>query len=753
MTRGFLALWCAVYTALAVVVTFPLVAHLSSVVPHDLGDPLLSTSILWWNAHVVPLTARWWDGFAFFPATGMMAFSDHRLGTSLIASPLQWLGCGPLAAYNLTLLATFPLCAIAAHGLAFTLTRRHDASLVCGLAYGFNPYRVAHIEHLELLAAFAMPAALAALHLYVADRKMKWLVAFGLALLLQALCASYYFLFFGIVLALWMLWFIRWRDRQIVFAIAAAGACSVAVLSPIVINYQRIHHHYGFSRGIDEIILYSADVTSFATASPFVRFWGWTSQLNGTERQLFPGLTIVALALAGALLAMREQQRSDRISYRAAIAFAALASIFVGVALSAILLGPWRVAAGPLTFSVGAAFKPFSLAVMFLIAGIAALPQTREAYRRQSPFAFYVLLTAVLVVLSLGPKPTFLGIPILYRAPYTWLMALPIFADGVRVPARFAMLVVLALSVSGALAFNRLQASEWTRRVLLLAAGIGIVADGWMGTLPMPASPDMWPIPEGQRFAAVFELPMTGFQQFIAMYRSTRHRHPTVDGQSGYIPPHYHILETAIRERDPGALDGVAASGPLLVVVDKRDDPDGQWSQFVKSDPRATPTGQDERWAFFNIPQTPVTGCGGSALAISAVSDDRGTVALKKVTDGDRFTWWGSPEPQTKGDFFLLDLARPARPCEVALSLGPYLDGYPRALRVETSLDGTSWQTAFVGRGAGLALRGALEAPRSVPIRIPIASGPARFVRLTLLESTTEFPWMITEVAVSGAPF
>src|SRR5207249_9944839 len=134
--------------------------------PRDLGDPLLSASILWWNAHVVPLTDRWWNGFAFYPSTGTMAFSDHRLGVSLIASPLQWLGCSPIAAYNVTLLASFPLCAVAAHGLGFTLTKRHDAAAICGLAYGFNPFRIAHIEHLELLMAFGMPTALTALHLY-----------------------------------------------------------------------------------------------------------------------------------------------------------------------------------------------------------------------------------------------------------------------------------------------------------------------------------------------------------------------------------------------------------------------------------------------------------------------------------------------------------------------------------------------------------------------------------------------------------
>src|SRR4029453_3300257 len=115
----------AVYVGLAVVLTWPLILKLPTLNPHDVGDPLLSTSALWWNAHVTPLTARWWDGFAFFPGTGATAFSDHRLGESLVATPLQWLGASPVTAYNLTLLVTFPLCALAAYWLAFTLTNRH----------------------------------------------------------------------------------------------------------------------------------------------------------------------------------------------------------------------------------------------------------------------------------------------------------------------------------------------------------------------------------------------------------------------------------------------------------------------------------------------------------------------------------------------------------------------------------------------------------------------------------------------------
>jgi len=86
------------YSALTITLTFPLILHVGSVVPHDVGDPLLSTALVWWNTHALPLTGRWWNGFAFFPATGTVAFSDHRLGESLLAVPFQWLGFGTLTA-------------------------------------------------------------------------------------------------------------------------------------------------------------------------------------------------------------------------------------------------------------------------------------------------------------------------------------------------------------------------------------------------------------------------------------------------------------------------------------------------------------------------------------------------------------------------------------------------------------------------------------------------------------------------------
>ena len=79
-----------------------------------------------------------------------------------------WLakGIGPVAAYNLIVLATFPAAAAATYALARFLTGVHRSSLVAALAFAFAPVHVAHAAYhphiaqvqwipLYLLALFA----------------------------------------------------------------------------------------------------------------------------------------------------------------------------------------------------------------------------------------------------------------------------------------------------------------------------------------------------------------------------------------------------------------------------------------------------------------------------------------------------------------------------------------------------------------------------------------------------------------------
>jgi hypothetical protein len=749
--------FCA-YSALSVLVTFPLVLHLGTRLPKDLGDPLLTTSILWWNAQVTPLTDRWWDGFGFFPAPGMMAFSSNFLGASLIASPLQWLGASPVTAYNLTFLVSFPLCAVAAHALTFTLTRRHDAGVVCGLAYGFNPFRVAHVEHLELLMAYGMPAALAALHQYANTRRARWLALLVASLVVQALSASYYALFFTVFFGLWLLWFMRPRDWRATVATVAAAGVSALIVSPVAFATSRVWESYNWRRDLyEEVLRFSADLSSFATASPLSAFWGWTAAWNGGERQLFPGLTVTVLGITGIVLLRRHRVASrDRLTVLSRVCWG-ISAAFLSVAIAAFLGAHWSFTWHWLTVSVTVAYKPLSLAAAFAIFAIALSQTMRAAARQRSALAFYIVASVVCLVCSLGPEPTALGARFLYEPPYAWLMRLPWFDDTVRVPARFGMLAMLALAVAGSLAFDRF-APPGRRRVALMWLIIGgILGDGWMRALPLPAVPPRgFQLLPGDRAAAVMELPLGDvWRDTAAMYRATLHGTRVVNGYNGFEPIYYQALRRALADRDTTVLDALAAQGPLVIAAASNTQADRPWASFLSNHPDVRPLRQEDDWMLFRLPLKrgrPYEECRTNPLAIAAVFDGRGPVDLATVTDENPNTRWITSGPQRAGDLVTLDLGGSARVCRVVLSMGSAAVLYPGALSVLTSVDGVSWEPGFSGHLGGAALRAALKNPRDARISVPLNGRTARFITLRIEQSQPLYPWAVADVLADGSP-
>lgn len=755
-SRRHLTLAFAAYSALAIVHTFPLTFYLSSHLPGDLGDPLVVASILWWNANITPLTPQWWDGFGFFPAPGMMAFSEHFLAASIVASPLQWLGVTPVGAYNLTLLLSYPLCGLAAYALAWRLTRRRDAAALCGLAYAFNPYRVAHLEHLELLMAFGMPAALLSLHAYSQRREWKWLVGFAAALVIQLLSASYYTIFFTVFLGLWLLWFMRARDWRATAAILAVAAAAALMVSPLIAGYRRIHRSYDVTREFVEVLTYSADVTSLFTASPLSAAWRWTSGLNGGERQLFPGLSVVLLIAAG--LVWRVGRTTDTRGRFTAIATMCwgLAAVFAGAALWAEVVGPWQWQQGWVRISMHQSYKPLSVAVLFAAVGVVLTGTFQEAWHRRSPFAFYVVAAIVLFVCSLGPRPTFLGEQILYEPPYAWLMRLPFFGDTIRVPARFGMLATLALSVAAAMAFNRLATPRW-RTAAFLAAGAGILADSSIRAMPLrPVPQQVFQIPESDRSAPVMEVPLGDvWHDSAALYRATLHRARIVNGYNGFEPAYYQVLRRALDDRDPTILAALTSRGPLVIAADKRADPDRLWPRFLERQAGVRRISDGARWTLFRLPPHTQAAsrpnCDGEPVPIVAAADRLGSIDPRLLTDGDAQTRWITPAPQRAGDEVVLDLGRVDSICGIELSMGREAVLYPGALMVSASIAAVEWTPAFRGRLGGAAFRAALDNPADVRLLLPMPTTRLRYLRLQIEQSHREYPWAIADLAVIGA--
>lgn len=296
------------YVVLTAVSGWQVLRGLSSSLANDATDSLLNAAILAWNASRLPLTEAWWQFPAFAPATDTLTFSEILLGVSVIAAPLQWLTGNALTAYNATVLLSYPACALAMYALVFRLTRHAGAAFLAGLAFGFAPYRAGHLWHVQMLVVCWAPLALLGLHGYLDTGRRRWLACAGAAWLLQATANLYLLVYFSILIGFWVLWFVvtrrRWRQ---LLAIASALAVAAIPLVPIVLRFIEAHGRYGLSRTPEAISFHSADIAAPLCAAPNLALWSAARIGCGPEGELFIGLTMPLLCVAGLVVAFRRR--------------------------------------------------------------------------------------------------------------------------------------------------------------------------------------------------------------------------------------------------------------------------------------------------------------------------------------------------------------------------------------------------------------------------------------------------------------
>jgi len=744
----------ALYFLLTVALTWPLVIHPGSLVPNDLGDPLLNTWILSWDARVLPLTQAWWNGAQFYPVDGTLAFSEHLLGLTVLTTPVILLTGNPLLAYNIAFFLTFPLSALSAYVLAFTISRRHDCAFLAGLAFAFAPYRMAQFAHVQVLSAYWMPIALAALHRYFADRRTRWLALFGAAWVMQALACGYYFFYLSVLIGLWLPWFVAGRESwRALLRLGVVWLISAALLAPVMYGYWKYQRAYGFKREIDEIVSFSADVASVLKAPGNLYVWGWLNVVRHPEADIFPGLTVVLLTIAGLLIGWQAAAHERTGRLRIARVFIGISIPFFAIAASPAYFGAWKLEIGGLRLlSVATPHKPLSVGLLFLLAAGVLHPSVRTAWRRRSALTFYALGAVTMWLFSLGPAPTLLDRKVIYKAPYAWLMLLP-GVDGIRVPARFWMLAVLCLSVAAALAIRQLTA-RWPRaaRALPAIACLGVLIDGWPRPILMVKPPAWRPV--HTRAVARLELPANPQHDAIVLYRAIEHRRPVFNGYSGYFAPHYWALQYMLRHHDPDVLTRLSSFGPVEVVIDHDLDQGAGWRQFVSSYPGAQLVYRDDRYSTFRIERgphaPPLPKLGGEVLPIASFMAKDNDALLNNMTDGNMLSRWHAGREQRAGDSMTADLGAVDTVQGVEMFIGGFVMDFPRRLTIETSLDNQRWSQAWSGNVAPMAMSAALEDPLHYMLPFDFQPRPVRYVRFTQTGTEDVFYWSIAELRIRG---
>ena len=740
----------AVYVLLAVLLTWPLALHMGTHVPNDPGDPLLNTFLMSWNARALPLTGGWWTPPQFFPAEGTITFSEHLLGLSVITTPIILATGNALLAYNVVFFLSIAASALACHWLCYSLTRRHDAAVVAALAYSFAPYRLTQLAHVQVLSAYWMPVALAALHHYLESRRLRWAILFAAAWLLQALTCGYYLFFFSVLVALWMAWFrpSPWRAG---LPVAAAWIGALTLFAPLAYGYRHYHDLYGLRRGPEEIKAFSADVLGLVTAPHTSALWRWLQVFPRAEAELFPGLMVLLL---GAMAVSRTGNGAAPVetpATRGRRALLILAVVCAGVAATPILFGPWSIrAGGARLLSVTDPHKPFTLAVAFTLV-LALSSRTMQAkWTARSVPAFYALAAVIMWIFSLGPAPTFRGVPVLYKAPYAWLMQLP-GVDEVRVPARFWILATLCLAVCAGFGAARVLARYPARRLLLTCAvGAIICLEGWphaFKAVPAPLAR-----PSSADAMTRIDLPLSVATDPAALFRAIGHGQRLWNGYSGYFAPHYAALREGIDARDGAVLTLLSEFGAVEVVIDRHTEQSGELRAFVERHPGAqlVSTG-DDHWAF-RLPASPLRARLGphAAIRIKTISVSADPAAVGGLTDGDMLTRWRPASGQRTAHQLTLDAGAVHDVEGVVLYLGGYVADFPRDVRISVSQDGQRWDEAWSGTSFVQAIEGALAQPREVPLRYLFASRPARLVRIEQLARDWDYDWSVADVRLLG---
>jgi hypothetical protein len=733
-TARLVAVICGTYLAVTVAYTWPLVLHLGHGIAHDPGDPLLNAWILWWSTRAVPLTTPWWNAPDFFPATGTLAFSEHLLGLAPISAPLIALTHLPLLGYNVALIATFVLSAVAAHVLVFTLTKRHDAAFVAALAYAFAPYRLAQVAHIQVLASYFTPICLAALHRYGRTANPRWAIFAAAAWVMQALTCGYFLFFLAALVALWLCWFAvgRWTLRQYA-TVAVAFGLGAILLIPFLQGYQTIlRDTYGLKRSLAEIRLFSADVGGLLFATDELLLWGWVHAVDRAESTLFPGLTIALLA-GLAIYQVHPFATSEEEPHRVRLLRRLMIVVFCFLVVATaipIFYGPWILRiAGVRLLSIGRPDKPLTLAVIAALVVMFMLPRVRGAFARRSPLAFYLVAAFGMWIFALGPDPTFFNQRVLYQAPYGQLMRLPGF-DGLRVPARFWMMALACLSVVAGLAINRMKAGR-SRRIVVAAAALGLLLDGWPRAFTVVPAPAPRPSPPG--VVARLDLPIGPDTDASSLYQQTFDAIPLYNGFSGYFAPHYYALRTMLEAADLRALQVMAASGPLGVVVDHHSDPAGAVRRFVLSYPGATIVHDERDWSSYRLPKSAsvpeVPDRSGVPLRIRTLSTFPSPPHAARALDGNLETRWSGGVQQVFAEV-TIELEQLSHVGQVVIDLGSFITDFPKRLQIDVSVDGASWQTVWVGETALHAYYGAIRHPREMPLVFALNRDGVRFIRL-----------------------
>ena len=320
-----------VFVGLTIVVTWPLVRVMDSMLVGQIGDNVYFVWLFGWfrKALFELKTSPFVVPFLNYPEGWSLAHTEMSPATLAIGFPFSLI-VGNVFAYNVSALATFVLSGFFMYVWVERVTKSHWAGFIAGSFFAFSPYRFAHFRagHLNLLGTMWLPLFFMGFFELLQEgkssRRIIWLT--GIALGLIGL-SSIYYLYATLLISLFVVGVYLIIQRQLIRDPVfwrqgfSALLISIPLIFVAVLPFVQLETQGGLqSRDVFKVVGGSASLTDFILPSTDHFLVGsWISESfsrnHWIEGTLYLGVVPTALSAIAIIKGWKESQRRKLLIY------------------------------------------------------------------------------------------------------------------------------------------------------------------------------------------------------------------------------------------------------------------------------------------------------------------------------------------------------------------------------------------------------------------------------------------------------
>lgn len=386
----------------------------------NLDDPLFNLYVLKWGVHQLRLgLPDLWNANLFYPTPGAFTLSDHLLGPAAQLALFELVVPNAIAGYNFLLFTAIVGTALAVCWVCRRMGLSWPAALLAGWMYGFSPFRLMQIPHIQILIAQWAPLTLWFWDRLLAERTVRNAALFLVFYLLHVAGGCY--LAYMIHVPLLAIFLSRaWGQGREIFSLRSlrvlvpVGLIAAIAVAALFLPYRRFSKTLGLTRTEEEIQEMGATPISYLSPArqslyfgpetrSFLRQAGLpVAELYKPERSLFAGFLPTAFFLVGAAGRWRRRREDPLSPWERGLVLSGL--LCCALTFSWVYAPLMRVVPGMNGMRVPARFYAFVSLTLVVFAGMGVDRLLGKLSSSRARAVLAGLLGAALIV-ELAPQP------------------------------------------------------------------------------------------------------------------------------------------------------------------------------------------------------------------------------------------------------------------------------------------------------------------------------------------------------------